>query len=263
MNKVKACGLMAISERLELYSLTKSKLPVKIDGTSSGYQCLCKITNRDHFTLYHSGTLDESNENGLEIAFSTKNIAESLKKPDLIINNWLERVSKALPTAKSKTSHQYSRVGINDIENINYIISQLDFLYGITELEHRTFSLRPNRPKQAKFRESLLKIHGETCMITGCNDIEVLEACHIVPESASSEYSINNGLLLRADLHKLFDEGLMSINPKSGEVVFSKKLNSKEYQEMAINKLRIRLPEKMENWPDISRISEHYNLYFS
>jgi hypothetical protein len=263
MNNFKAESLNSIRERLGLYSLVSAALPSKVDGTSSGYQCICKITNRDHFTLYHSGKLDGLNEYGLEIAFSSTNIATSLEKPKSIVGNWLQRVSSVLPAASPKTSHKYPRVGVIDDGHVRYLISQLDFLYGISQPNRKSFSLRPNRPEQAAFRASMLSAYGGACMITGCNDVEVLEACHIVPDSMGGKCLTNNGLLLRADLHKLFDEGLMSINPDSGEVHFSKKVTSKEYVEMATAKFYIRLPKNQNDCPDYHKIAEHFNLYFS
>jgi hypothetical protein len=263
MNRFKTEALRVFLDRLPLYGLIAERLPDKQDGTSSGYQCICKMTSRDHFTLYHSGRLDECNESGLELAFSEENIAQSLDKSNVTVCDWLNRVSNGLPIATSKTSHSYSRVGVVNDSHVSYLISQLDFLYGINQPTRNSYSLRPNRPKQAAFRAKLLSVYGSTCMITGSTDEEVLEACHIVPDSIDGEYHTGNGLLLRADLHKLFDEGLMSINPHTGEVCFSKSLTSRDYMEMAVDKIKISLPASEDDWPDKKRLAEHFNLYFS
>lgn len=68
------------------------------------------------------------------------------------------------------------------------------------------------RPNQQSFREKLIERYG-CCIITGSDNI-VCEACHIMPFAVCSEsdkYNINNGLLLRNDLHNLFDKKLIYI----------------------------------------------------
>lgn len=43
--------------------------------------------------------------------------------------------------------------------------------------------------------------------------LEVLEAAHIIPYADERIHELNNGLLLRANFHKLFDKGLISVKP--------------------------------------------------
>jgi hypothetical protein len=82
-----------------------------------------------------------------------------------------------------------------------------------------------------------------------------LEAAHITPHCEGENYLTANGLLLRADLHTLFDLRLLSIDPASGTVFVSSKL-SREYQQFA--KQRIHLPEKVEHRPDLQGLNQHY-----
>jgi predicted restriction endonuclease len=49
------------------------------------------------------------------------------------------------------------------------------------------------------------------CEITGESELHALEAAHIVPVSAHGNFDAKNGLLLRADIHTLFDRGLLHI----------------------------------------------------
>lgn len=49
------------------------------------------------------------------------------------------------------------------------------------------------------------------CAITGEKTLPVLESAHIKPYSSSGPHWVNNGLLLRSDLHKLFDNGYVTI----------------------------------------------------
>ena len=73
------------------------------------------------------------------------------------------------------------------------------------------------RRGQLGFRNRVLDTFDRKCAVTGCSIESVLEACHIITHTAKVNYSASNGLLLRSDLHRLFDCGLMAID-KSGVV---------------------------------------------
>jgi putative restriction endonuclease len=89
------------------------------------------------------------------------------------------------------------------------------------------------RRGQAKFRRTLLDAYQGRCAITGCDAVEALEAAHIAPYRGDYSDHVQNGLLLRADLHSLFDLGLVSIDPKSLKVVIATALSSTIYGEFA------------------------------
>jgi hypothetical protein len=67
------------------------------------------------------------------------------------------------------------------------------------------------RQGQRRFRESLIDLYG-CCLMSGCNVKDALEAAHIHPYAKNGASHISNGLLLRADLHTLFDLYLISID---------------------------------------------------
>jgi hypothetical protein len=73
------------------------------------------------------------------------------------------------------------------------------------------------RPQQQKFREGLLDLYGK-CALSGCTTIPALEAAHVVPVKSLGNDKASNGILLRADLHKLFDADLIAVNPADGSV---------------------------------------------
>lgn len=68
------------------------------------------------------------------------------------------------------------------------------------------------RRGQRAFRRKLLKAYGKTCAVTGCKITELLEAAHISPYRGDHTNKVSNGLLLRADIHTLFDLGLLWID---------------------------------------------------
>jgi hypothetical protein len=87
------------------------------------------------------------------------------------------------------------------------------------------------RRRQKKFREALRKRFEDSCAITGCSIVDVLEAAHIKPYLAGErDNAPDNGLLLRGDIHTLFDLDLIGINPDSLKVELHPSLvGSKEY----------------------------------
>jgi putative restriction endonuclease len=87
------------------------------------------------------------------------------------------------------------------------------------------------RRGQPQFRKRLLDLYDNKCAFSGCNVEKVLEAAHIVPYKGDHTNNPNNGLLLRADLHTLFDLGLMTINPATYEIIISKELRNSCYNE--------------------------------
>lgn len=75
---------------------------------------------------------------------------------------------------------------------------------------------------QRLFRDKLIDIYGPKCSITGFCPEGALEAAHIVPHSQSKvedSFCINNGLLLRADIHSLLDRYDLAIDEKSLKLV--------------------------------------------
>jgi hypothetical protein len=70
------------------------------------------------------------------------------------------------------------------------------------------------RDGQLVFRNHVLDTYGGTCCVTGCTIAPTLEAAHIDPYNGPPTHHPANGLLLRADLHKLFDARLLAIDPK-------------------------------------------------
>lgn len=84
------------------------------------------------------------------------------------------------------------------------------------------------RRGQAKFRKALLNAYERRCAVTGCTTEDVLEAAHIIAYKGNSTNRCDNGLLLRADIHTLFDLGLLWIN-REMKVEIANALQQTEY----------------------------------
>lgn len=68
------------------------------------------------------------------------------------------------------------------------------------------------RRGQRDFRDRLLAAWKRRCLVTECRIEALLEAAHITPHAIEPNYKTSNGLLLRADIHTLYDLNLLSID---------------------------------------------------
>lgn len=93
------------------------------------------------------------------------------------------------------------------------------------------------RQGQPAFRRKLLRAYKGRCAITGCPIQVLLEAAHIRPYLGAETNITPNGLLLRADIHTMFDLGLISL-AADGSVLVSDRLTGTEYEGLAKSKLR-------------------------
>lgn len=85
----------------------------------------------------------------------------------------------------------------------------------------REISVRRGQPQ---FRKRLIARYGMQCQVSGAAFAGLLEAAHIRPYAVSSDNSAANGLLLRSDLHTLFDLGILLIHPQTLKVKIDSRL---------------------------------------
>jgi putative restriction endonuclease len=67
---------------------------------------------------------------------------------------------------------------------------------------------------QGAFRIMITDAYQRKCAISGERTLPALDAAHIKPYDSSGPHSISNGLLLRSDIHRLFDKGYLTISPE-------------------------------------------------
>jgi len=102
---------------------------------------------------------------------------------------------------------------------------------------------------QGLFRVIVTDAYHRRCAITGERTLPVLDAVHIKPYSLVHRHDVPNGLLLRSDLHKLFDEGYLGIDPMERRIMVSKRIkeefeNGRDYYKLEGQQLR----EPVEPW---------------
>lgn len=81
------------------------------------------------------------------------------------------------------------------------------------------------RKGQGGFREKLIRRYGHVCAITGSCPAEVLQAAHLRGFADHETHNLTEGVLLRADVHLLFDKHLLTVDPTTWRVVLAPSLS--------------------------------------
>lgn len=77
--------------------------------------------------------------------------------------------------------------------------------------------------RDGRFRTDVLDLYGSTCVVSGCSALDAIDAAHLAGVGNAGEDKPDNGIVFRADLHRLFDANpaRMAICPKGMTVHFS------------------------------------------
>jgi putative restriction endonuclease len=76
-----------------------------------------------------------------------------------------------------------------------------------------TDALIRQRLGQGSFRILVTDTYHRRCAITGEKSLPALEAAHIRPVIEEGKHRVDNGLLFRSDIHRLFDKGYVTVTP--------------------------------------------------
>jgi putative restriction endonuclease len=117
------------------------------------------------------------------------------------------------------------------------------------------------RPRlgQGAFRVMVTDIYSRRCAVTQERTLPALEAAHIRPYGDGGEHDPSNGLLLRRDIHSLFDAGYVTVTPDLRFEV-SRRIreefdNGKHYY--ALHGSQIVVPAMAHQRPDSAALSWH------
>jgi putative restriction endonuclease len=125
--------------------------------------------------------------------------------------------------------------------------------------------IRP-RLGQGAFRLIVTDQYGRRCAVTGERTLPALEAAHIRPYADGGEHAASNGILMRRDVHSLFDAGYVTVTPDHHFEV-SKRIreefeNGRHYY--AMHGTKIAVPDRLNAQPNSEALRWHnVNRYFS
>jgi len=117
---------------------------------------------------------------------------------------------------------------------------------------------------QGAFRVAVTEAYDRACAVTGEHSLPALEAAHIKPFALEGPHTVRNGVLLRSDLHRLFDRGYLTVTPEY-RLEVSKRLkehfsNGKSYY--PLHGSSVTVPEAVQNRPDPELLRWHNENQF-
>jgi putative restriction endonuclease len=140
-----------------------------------------------------------------------------------------------------------------------------EFILRDPEVGYRTSILSRIRIGQGAFRVLITDAYQRRCSITGEKTLPVLESAHIQSYAQLGPHSISNGILLRSDIHKLFDTGYLTITTdlkvEVSNRIKEEFLNGREYYQYHGKEL-VTMPLKETDRPNKQYIEWHNTNIF-
>jgi len=255
---------------------TQAFLPLSVAWDAFGERNGCKSQTelKQMIDLYRQKTGNESSQNpiiGCLILTNPLFFADDDLIP--VPENWKGSIvqGKSYSDAEPIGSRLWEEVRLKMeklrfFEEDNLQTNQLSINKGLDDSpRYKESVLSRVRLGQGAFRIMVTEAYQGRCAVTGEHTLPVLEAAHIKPFAESGPHLISNGLLLRSDLHKLFDSGYITITPELRIEVSSRLKeefnNGKIYYEMNGRKLLV-LPDSNRDKPNIDYLEWHNeNVY--
>ncbi len=120
------------------------------------------------------------------------------------------------------------------------------------------------RRGQGAFRLMVMDAYDRRCAVTGERTLPVLEAAHIRPFAETREHDVRNGILMRSDIHRLYDRGLVTVSP---DLTFRVSRSiERDYSNgliyYALDGNAIRVPSDERSRPDLESLAWHEETVF-
>ena len=178
-----------------------------------------------------------------------------------------------IPTPKSwspnivslKTYNTDDREGLQLWNDINERLSKPSAIH-IADPGLRYGNPQVIQPRlgQGSFRVMITDIYARRCAVTQERTLPVLDAAHIRPYGDGGKHEPPNGLLLRSDIHRLFDRGYVTVSPDFHFEV-SRRIrdefeNGRDYY--AMHGRKIAVPQKPELRPSSHALEWHNDRCF-
>lgn len=168
-----------------------------------------------------SHVLDQSDQKWIEGLRPAKNVGPE------VTGTLMKLLALAQPTALSPATSA-------ELGQQRMLVEKSGFFVPETVEDQRNRVLRSivQRQGQQEFRMALLTAYESKCAMTGCGVVDVLEAAHIHRYLGEQTNVVSNGLLLRADIHTLFDLKLVGVDVSTMRICVAPTLAGSSYGEL-------------------------------
>lgn len=235
--------LVSPQEQTELCLKMKKSIEISTVGIQDVEQLLAKIRMRFTGELISDGYVNPN--------FRNRSIENTNDNNEIDISD-LDGHNSSVDVVSNEDAYlneQYNILTENrDVFNEDRVYSAEDQIQS-----KRRFSEQEVRESQHKFRKVLDILYGNRCAVTGNSIRCVLEAAHILPHtSAKSNYDRRNGILLRVDIHRLFDANKIDFVWKQEElqlVILDENLKNTDSGYSHLENCTLTLPSQKEDWP--------------
>lgn len=117
------------------------------------------------------------------------------------------------------------------------------------------------REQQTRFRNTVYSAYGGRCAASDNNIDNILQAAHIDDFRGRKSQIVQNGILLRVDIHMLYDANLLGITPDSHRIVLSNNVDMSDYEFLLGRQLR--LPRDRAKRPNDELLDIHYKRFLA
>jgi hypothetical protein len=152
--------------------------------------------------------------------------------------------------------HSYGPLQVTLNRKASELLAQGEFdPTNLEDARNRVATSIVRRQGQGKFREAVLNAYSSRCAITDCDAEAALEAAHIMPYRGEWTDHVTNGILLRADIHTLFDQGLITVDVETMTLLIAQGLVGTSYQ--SLQGKSVRMPEVVKFRPNREALEKH------
>lgn len=225
---------LSISQRLD--SPYSDQTPIYQENGSWHYSYAQEETPRgDSASLFTNQGLKKCMEDGVPVAV----LVQTSKKPKVTTYRVLG-LARVISWQNGFFSLESTTLAETGISSTPFVVDSSTYSpKGIEDSRERILRELIKRQGQGAFRSGLLTAYEGRCAVTGSAVKPVLEAAHITPFLGPKTNHISNGLLLRSDLHTLWDRGLIYLRDDLTLQV-NPILETSEYSDLAGKKIRAR-----------------------
>lgn len=221
------------------------------NGAESFHEMRAMIT--EHRTKYPREPLDKQND----FLIGCRILTQPFFLPE---DRWIQ-----VPRSWSPSIVRFKRYSTEDSEGLE-LWKKLSRELAIVHPDEKAPAERLGKPRiirprlgQGAFRSEVVDAYGRRCAVTRERTLPALDAAHIRPYSEGGEHEISNGLLLRRDIHSLFDRGYVTVTPDLRFEV-SKKIreqfeNGRHYY--GLHGSKVHVPEKSLSIPEPGILEWH------